>query len=176
MWFRILKKLQIQQGGYAQLDFDNIMEEDDNDCKSKVKQIVDNFSSMQFSSEEVGSSGEDGVAEPYSKSQTIRHYYHPNEEYHTLSLSYEWSDMFPEEVYCKILEVIADDKPTNIQFAGYSITLLREVFPTHNMKKVIAHAGGKTRFLIVGYIYQIRDKDNPNKRLISKLESAFNVV
>jgi len=179
MWKDILK-IQIQQGGYAQLDFDNIMEEEDDDCKRKVKQIVDNFASMQFSRKEVGSYGgqdaEDGVAEPYSKSQTIRHYYHPNEEYHTLSLSYEWSDMFPEEVYCKVLEVIADDKATNIQFAGYSITLLREVFPTHNVKKVIVHAGGKTRFLIVGYIYHIRDKDNPNTQLISKLESAFNVV
>ena len=47
MWKDILK-LQIQQGGYAQLDFDNIVEEEDDDCKRKIKRISDNFKNINF--------------------------------------------------------------------------------------------------------------------------------
>ena len=161
MWKDILK-LQIQQGGYAQLDFDNIIEEEDDDCKRKVKRISDNFKNINTK------------GEPYTSDNDTSSY-KLGQKYHSLSLYHGFRENYSEEVYCKILELIVDGKTTgSIKMGDAALTMLVENERNHMTKIVLAHKTGGS-LMMLGYIYHFRD-GNKNEQFISKLESAFNVV
>jgi hypothetical protein len=110
MWKDILK-LQIQQGGYAQLDFDNIMEEDDNDCKRRWQQICDKLRRVEI----------EGFAT--ERSDSITYYMVLPEDNPSSSemhlaikyanfgqLFYDYGSEIPEEVYCAALDLLGTDR------------------------------------------------------------------
>ena len=162
MWKDILK-LQIQQGGYAQLDFDNIVEGEEDNCKRKVKRISDNFKNINIK------------GEPYTSDNDTSSY-KLGEKYHSLTLYHGFKENYPEEVYCKFLELIVDGKTTGprIKMGDATLTMLVENERNHVSKIVLAHKTGGS-IMMLGYIYHFRD-GNKNEQIISKLESAFNVV
>ena len=45
MWFDILKVLGTKSG-YAQLDFDNIVEEDDDNCYRRLQKVAENIKKL----------------------------------------------------------------------------------------------------------------------------------
>ena len=162
MWKDILK-LQIQQGGYAQLDFDNIVEEEDDDCKRKIKRISDNFKNINFKGEQYTS---DNDTSGYKLEQ----------KYHSLQLYHGFKENHSEEVFCKMLELIADGKTIgSIKIGDTSLTMLVENERNHVTKMVLAYRREAGSMVMLGYIYHFRD-GNKNEQIISKLESAFNVV
>ena len=161
-WFNVIKTLQ-SKTGYAQLDFDNIIEEEDDDCKRKVKQIFDNFKNMKFESK------------PYRRDNNFRSYKF-GEKYHVLTLYHMFNENYPEEVFCKMLELLIDGKKLDspIKIGDAALTMLVENERNHKTKMIMVHRESGS-LMMLGYIYHFRD-GNKDEQFISKLESAFNVV
>jgi len=165
MWKDILK-LQIQQGGYAQLDFDNIIEEEEDNCKRKVKQISDNFEKMQFDYK---------IITEHPSGRTYQ------EGGNNFSVHYLFQGNYPEEVYCKVLELLANNPPedTHVKIENNTISLIVDDYQNKGInyvnKIIVIRGGGERSINLIGYSYRfIAEKFK--QQLGSKLESAFNVV
>lgn len=165
MWKDILK-LQIQQGGYAQLDFDNIIEEEEDNCKRKVKQISDNFEKMQFDYKIIT---EHPSARTYQEGEN------------SFSVHYLFQGNYPEEVYCKVLELLANNpsEDTHVKFKNNTISLIVDRYQKKGInyvnKIIVIRGGGDRSINLIGYSYRFIS-EKFKQQLGSKLESAFNVV
>ena len=133
-WFDILKVLGTKTG-FSQLDFDNIVIEDDDDCKERWQKNVEayrNFAKRDFKYRR--KKAPRGV-EPYVDGNVMLKkvtndsttYGEPrrkdgNERMHTISLQYSHSPDIPEGVYCKALEMWDKNTTDEIDMEGYEIT------------------------------------------------------
>lgn len=165
MWFDILKVLGTKSG-YAQLDFDNIVEEEEADCKRKVKELVDRFSNLRFK----------GYKRRNLRDGRTIH----NKPNTRLDIWHDFDDSFPEEVYCKILEFIKSPNEVEAEIGDVYIKKIVVDVPDNsypmlelkeNIIAVYRKVGGGQ--LVVGYSYRFVKGD---EEIIPKLEEAFNVV
>lgn len=133
-WFDILKVLGTKTG-FSQLDFDNIVIEDDDDCKERWQKNVEayrNFAKRDFKYK----SKKEPIGEvPYvdgyvmSKDGTMysTEYWEPKrkdgrDSSLIMHIIYFYSPDIPEEVYCKALEMWDKNTTGKIDMEGYVIT------------------------------------------------------
>lgn len=100
-WFNILKVLGTKSG-YAQLDFDNITEEEDDNCKKRWKELgakLRNANIQGIGLERwVEENGQDVIYyTDYELAKKSKQY---------ILAGVEFDDSVPEEVYCKALEML----------------------------------------------------------------------
>jgi len=95
MWFNILKVLGTKSG-FAQLDFDNIVIEDDDDCKKRWKELMDKIRNPT------------GIDAKYKilNEGTLVYLDEKDLDINIISVEYEFDETIPEEVYCKALEML----------------------------------------------------------------------
>ena len=133
-WFDILKVLGTKTG-FSQLDFDNIVIEDDDDCKERWQKNVEayrNFAKRDFKYRR--KKAPRGV-EPYVDGNVMlknvtnhsTKYGEPrrkdgNERVIIVELLYSYSPDIPEGVYCKALEIWGKNTTIDIDMEGYEIT------------------------------------------------------
>jgi len=102
MWKDILK-LQIQQGGYAQLDFDNIVEEEDDNCYRRLQKVSNAI--RDFAKEEINDKTDiteyDNAIPPYitRRIRGVLWFY-----------EYYIQEGLDEEIYCAIIDAIKSGK------------------------------------------------------------------
>ena len=92
-WFDILKVLGTKSG-FSQLDFDNIVIEDDDDCKKRWKELMDKIRNPT------------GIDAKYKilNEGTLVYLDEKDLDINIISVEYEFDETIPEEVYCKALE------------------------------------------------------------------------
>ena len=100
-WFNILKVLGTKSG-YAQLDFDNIIEEEDDNCKKRWKELGAKILNANIQGigleREVQENGEDVIYYvDYELAQETSQY---------ILAGVSFDDSIPEEIYCKALEML----------------------------------------------------------------------
>ena len=108
MWFDILKVLGTKSG-YAQLDFDNIVEEEETNCKKRFQEIcnvIERFTKQEFKINNFGkeilelkrdiTGNYTSLDEPEGKGMR---------KVDVIFTAHEYDPTIPEEIYCKALEV-----------------------------------------------------------------------
>tara|TARA_R110002012_G_scaffold261648_1_gene443575 strand:- start:1435 stop:2016 length:582 start_codon:yes stop_codon:yes gene_type:complete len=135
MWFDILKVLGTKSG-YAQLDFDNIVVEEETNCKKRFQEICNafrKFTKQEFKINNFGTeildlvnteSSEDSAYFDEPKGMGIR-------KVDVIFSAFVYDPKIPEEVYCKALEVFDEiwaskaayevDTPPDIDIGDYTI-------------------------------------------------------
>ena len=97
MWFNILKAELASQSGYAQLDFNNIVEEDDENCKREWKRLAKKV--QDFASKLTGDFS-------YKWNASDLEYNILFKGYNLGSIHWDYNPNIPEEVYCKALDML----------------------------------------------------------------------
>ena len=116
MWRQILKAELASKTGFAQLDFDNVVIEDDNNCKERLKQLAKKIENIRLDIL-------DKEIEIYAdKPDYLKYYPKGTDEIGTVY--HKFDDTLPEEVYCKAIELLkrAGTSFWTENFMGYSIT------------------------------------------------------
>ena len=104
MWVNILKVLGTKSA-YAQLDFDNIVEEEETNCKKRFQDICNaiiKFTKQEFKikkGKEIIDLKRNDFGDYTSLDETKRG------PIHVIFTAHEYSPNVPEEIYCKALEV-----------------------------------------------------------------------
>ena len=94
-WFNILKVLGTKSG-YAQLDFDNIIEEEKDNCKKRWQELMAKIRNP------TGIGAKALIVENYG----TRVYLGDSPDEPSIRAEYSFDESVPEEVYCKALEVL----------------------------------------------------------------------
>ncbi len=134
MWFDILKVLGTKTG-FSQLDFDNIVIEDEDDCKKRWQQLCQELEGFTISDTEeyrVVSDKDDGdFLRPYGGVHNMEFMAKDGVSKGRLWLHYDYASEIPEEVYCKALEILFD---TSIIGANNSVKIRDyRIFKTSNV-------------------------------------------
>ena len=106
-WFDILKVLGTKSG-FSQLDFDNIVIEDDDDCKKRWKELMDKIRNPT------------GIDAKYKilKGGTLVYLDEKDLDINIISVEYEFDETIPEEVYCKALEMLKITYESDVKDMG----------------------------------------------------------
>lgn len=132
MWFNILKVLGTKTG-FSQLDFDNIVIEDDDNCKERWQKNVEahkNFGKKDFKyrrKKEKGMPYVDGYVMSKYAADFMTEYREPKRKDGegsslVIALIYLYGPDIPEEVYCKALEMRDKNTTDSIDMEGYQIS------------------------------------------------------
>ena len=102
-WFDIVKVLS-SKTGFEQLDFDNIVEEDEDNCKRRWQELSNK---LEKATKEVERklSDKDVRKEPY-KSHIILVFDNPDEVSSYIESSFLYDPNVPEEIYCVALDML----------------------------------------------------------------------
>ena len=131
-WFDILKVLGTKSN-FSQLDFDNVVIEDEDDCKKRWQKNVEaykNFAKRDFKyrpKKEKGMSYVDGYVMSRKEQKFSTQYREPKRKDGERSslvifLVYLYDPDIPEEVYCKALEMRDKNTFDSIDMEGYEIS------------------------------------------------------
>ena len=116
MWQQILKAELASESGYAQLDFDSIVEGEEANCKQKLRELALKLENIRLEVLDLDIDIDEDKA-GYLK-------YFPKGARQINSIYHVWDDTLPEEVYCKAIELYREKRSGfyTINFMGYSIT------------------------------------------------------
>ena len=178
MWQQILKAELASQSGYAQLDFDNIVEEEESNCKQKLKELALKLENIRFD-----------VQINYRKHSAILHEYdgnvlrfYPRNSPKINSIYHAFDDTLPEEVYCEAIEQFKESSERffTTGFGEYFITTASS--PLGSM--IVISTGRATHydypptngqtFVYLRYFAGRYEAQFPE--IAKKLEAAFDVV
>ena len=188
-WFNILKVLGTKSG-FSQLDFDNIVIEDEGDCKErfieickKLKQMVEE-TARTFPEEIVFASNNPN--KPYYRSEETEIKFNKTKDlegkdaYSFIRFQHYYSeiDAIPEEVICRALEMLDDGRYYTKDFVkGYRIKKWDYNFSeTHGRMKTTKKVwiDGKEQDAFLGFFTSIRGKDKKySTDLYDKLSEAL---
>ena len=112
MWFNILKVLGTKSA-YAQLDFDNIVEEEETNCKKRFQDIcnaIERFVKQGFKLKGPNKEAVDLIIESdanYTQlsEPKIDRLSYTTRKIDVIFTAHEYNPYVPEEIYCKALEV-----------------------------------------------------------------------
>ena len=176
-WFSILKVLGTKSG-YAQLDFDSIAEEEESNCKKRWQQICDELSKVRIEGYTNSTSG--SITEFHLKNNPTG-YGHPIGHVH-----YGYAEEFPEEVYCKALEMLEAGINGAATVGDYRVAFFKRDNPsfTTNLKCYASidpiDFKAPYRFAFIGYFMNPNrhslkglDMDAEVEKLLPKLKEVF---
>ena len=168
-WFDILKILGTKSG-YAQLDFDNIVEEEESNCKKRWKELCNKAEKLSEALQE----REEliGVKQP-QRDFTAFFDADLSEQtgYDMFQVHYGFDDSIPEEVYCKVLEMLDGGRSGNEFMGEYTATVLKKDAGTHKgMVLIISDYPVIKDIASVGFYHKRKDKYPEHIRI---LEGGF---
>lgn len=169
-WFDILKILGTKSG-YAQLDFDNIVEEEEYNCKKRWKELCNKAEKLSETLQEQEELI--GVKQPQ---RDFTAFFDADEigqagQSDMLQVHYSFDDSIPEEVYCKVLEMLDDGRSGNEFMGEYTATVLRKEVGTHKgMVLIISDYPVTKDIATVGFYHKRKDKYPEHIRI---LEGGF---
>lgn len=182
-WFSILKVLGTKSG-YAQLDFDNIVEEEEDNCKKRFIEIAKRLEKMakeieRTLPEEILDTGF-FRAESYidfNKTRDLRR----NPSHSKIQIKHEYSELsdIPEEVVCKALELLDGQRAETIKIGEYRLTSFNysgeqrfQPRKIRSTKRVTIQ--GRNIMAYLGFILTIYDKDKKySQDLFDKLAGVM---
>ena len=106
-WFDIIKVLGTKSG-YAQLDFDNIVEEDEDNCKKRWQELCDKLRKATKEVHRAHDEGEQYSSKMYEgkKSISVSFGGETLEDFKEIQNNFYYDPDVPEEVYCKALDIL----------------------------------------------------------------------
>ena len=132
MWFNLLKAELASKTGYAQLDFDNIVEEEDDNCRKRWLQLrekVENWAKENcsefrydnFKRRKANRYIKEG-ANHFVQTLFVKGGYMYIREYgmHVGEIEAEYNPNYPEEIYCKALDLLGE-KDKTVEIGEYEI-------------------------------------------------------
>jgi len=182
MWFNILKVLGTKTG-FSQLDFDNIVIEDEDDCKER---FIEMCKKMEKLAKEIGRTLPEEIIDINSDSEEMYIKFNKTKDlegkdaYSFIRFQHYYSEIddIPEEVVCKALELLDDGKYHTTDFVkGYRITKYHydnnEQYGRIRTSKRV-WISGKKQDAFLGFITSIRGKDKKySTDLYNKLSEAL---
>lgn len=178
MWQQILKAELASQSGYAQLDFDNIVEEEEANCKEILRELHSKLRKIRFDVQ-INSRKHSAILHEHD-GNFLRFY--PKNGSRINSIYHAFDDTLPEEVYCKAIEQFKEsgERFFTTGFEEYIITTASS--PLGSMiiiskgratSTVYPPTNGQT-FVYLRYFAGRYEAHFPE--IAKKLEAAFNVV
>ena len=175
-WFDILKILGTKSG-FEQLDFDNIVEEEEANCKKRWKELCNKAEKLSEALQERFDNilGIKGIKDLQTDATTFFGYGDDGDIANRsgiLFLYYTFDDSIPEEVYCRTLELLDSGFTKQEVMGDYRITAQRSDAGTHkSIVAIISNAPTTTKDLaIVGFFHLRKDKYPEHIRI---LEGGF---
>tara|TARA_R110002020_G_scaffold117476_13_gene268640 strand:+ start:11611 stop:12171 length:561 start_codon:yes stop_codon:yes gene_type:complete len=185
MWFNILKVLGTKSG-FSQLDFDNIVIEDEDDCKTR---FIEMCKKMEKLGKEIGRTLPEEIIDINSDREEMFIEFNKTKDlegkdtFSSIRIDYDYADIsrVPEEVVCKALELLGNGKRDDkVAFMGYAIRKWdydnnNQYGRNRTTKRVWVDSDySNTQYLTVGFVTRIRDKDDKySKDLYNKLSEAL---
>ena len=125
-WFSILKVLGTKSG-YAQLDFDNIVEEEEDNCKKRWQELCDKLRKATKEVHRIHDEGKQYSSKMYESKGAISVSFggRTPEDIKNIENYFYYDPDVPEEVYCKALDMLkagGDNKSSMITIGDYRIT------------------------------------------------------
>jgi len=174
MWKSILKSELASKTGYAQLDFDNIVEEEEADCK---KHFIEISKRLQKMAKEIERTLPEEIEKTaylntdsfidFNKTRDLEG--RPSHSKIHIIHDYEELPDIPEEVVCKALEVLETDgqRSVNVDIGDYRIrcwnySAEQQYQPRklRSTKRVIVYENGvQSPLVAIGFNLFIYDKD-----------------
>ncbi len=178
MWFNILKVLGTKSG-FSQLDFDNIVIEDEDNCKTRWQKICDELSKVRiegYPNDRRGSSTSFGLKDNSTGYDGDIGY-----------LEYIYSEKIPEEVYCFALDLLEAGKDAFKRFddepKGWIVSFSKQDDSYYNKYEcylMISHSRFGRGSASIGYITNTErpsidglDMEAEVLKLLPKLKEAF---
>ena len=162
-WFNVIKTLQ-SKTGYAQLDFDNIVEEEETNCLKRLKELNDKVHkyAMDGQKKEVGERLGDAT----------RYFFSEKGDYKgILTPSNEFPDI-PEEVACALIEFIQGikdykyEKKEGSQIGKYYFSLEEFDYDDGN-SYVFLYVGVEEKVYRIFYVSDTEEKEKFKRWLSS---------
>ena len=181
MWFNILKVLGTKTG-FSQLDFDNIVIEDEDNCKER---FIEMCKKLEKLAKETERTLPEEIIDVYSDRGNTQIRFNKTKElegkdtYSDIRFQhYSEIDDIPEEVICRALEMLNDGKYNNKDFIkGYRIRSFNyDANERYGRVRTSKRVGidGKEKDASVGFITEIRNKDAKySKDLYNKFSEAL---
>ena len=175
MWQQILKAELASQSGYAQLDFDNIVEEEESNCKQKLRELALKLEDIRLEVQDLDIDIDEDKA-GYLK-------YFPKRARAINSIYHVWDDTLPEEVYCKAIELYREGHSgfKTVHFMGYGITAnISKMIPSSTIAISKSNTEGSyppswgKHYVYLRFFLGRSIPYQPE--IAKKLEAAFNVV
>jgi hypothetical protein len=152
-WFNILKVLGTKSG-YAQLDFDNIVEEDDDNCYRRLQKVAENI--KKLSDREFEGLDMKGTRDDFYTGSTIFHSFYFNN-----SVRHEYSNFvkegLDEEVYCGLIDAIKSRKrvvSNDLFFFRYTFEQEGVNNKDHHFIDFVAHQDNEIILEFSMYLYR----------------------
>jgi hypothetical protein len=172
-WFDILKILGTKSG-YAQLDFDNIVEEEETDCKKRWQELCNKVEEL----DDVLDERFDNLLSVKDLEMDATTFYGDENDGDLVNrtglihLYYTFDDSVPEEVYCRALELLDSGVSKQEEMGDYRISAYRKDVGTHKLIGVIISDAPSTTkdFATVGWFHKRKDKYPEHIRI---LEGGF---
>ena len=172
-WFDILKILGTKSG-YAQLDFDNIVEEEEDNCKKRWKELCNKVEELDDVLDEKFGDSILGIKDLETDATTFFGDGNDGDLANRsgiLHLYYTFDDSVPEEVYCRTLELLDSGSLQREVMDKYRITAHRSDAGTHkSIVAIISDVPTKKDLAIVGFFHKRKDKYPEHIRI---LEGGF---
>ena len=187
-WFSILKVLGTKSG-YAQLDFDNIVEEEEDNCKKRFIEMCKRLEKMakeieRTLPEEILDTSLYGEESTITFNKTRDLDGNPSHSRIDILHDYEEISRIPEEVICKALEFL--DGPIKRDFyvdvgdyhiGGFNYSSEERYQPRkiRSTKRVAIYGKSvSSPMVVVGFVLRIYDKDKKySKDLFDKLAGVM---
>ena len=181
MWQQILKAELASQSGYAQLDFDNIVEEEDDTCRKRWLQLrekVENWAKencSEFTAKKFNRkfrSDRDGLND-FRQTIFVKGKSPLMDKWgvHIAEIEAEYNPNFPEEIYCKALDVLSE-KEVDIEIGDYGI--FRQNDDQMDVINIWRKGAGHTTIGI--YFFDKKTESVANPEIIKTLRQKFEGV
>jgi len=183
VWRQILKAELASKTGFAQLDFDNIVIEDEDDCKER---FIEMCKKMEQMAKETERTLAEEIIDVYSNRENTQIRFNKTKElegkdtYSNIRFQHYYSEIddIPEEVICRALEMLNDGKYSNKDFIkGYRITSFDFDNHERNGRRRTSKRvwiDGKEKDVFLGFTTYIRGKDKKySKDLYNKFIEAL---
>lgn len=124
-WFDIIKVLGTKSG-YAQLDFDNVVEEDEDNCKKRWQELCDKLREATKEVHRIHDEGKQYSSRMYEGKGVISVSFgeRTTEDFKDIENYFYYDPDVPEEVYCKALDLLktgGDNKSSMLTIGDYRI-------------------------------------------------------
>ena len=171
-WFDIIKVLGTKSG-YAQLDFDNIVEEEEDNCKKRWQELCNKVEELDDVLDErfdnmLGIKDLEMDATTFYGDETDDEF---TQRTGLLHLYYTFDDSVPEEIYCRALELLDSGFTIREVMGDYRITAHRGDAGLHkSIVAIISNISTTKDEAVVGWFHKSKVKYPEHLRI---LEGGF---
>ena len=182
-WFNILKVLGTKSG-FSQLDFDNVVIEDEDNCKER---FIEMCKKLEKLGKEIGRTLPEEIIDVSSEREDTNIKFNKTKDlegkdtFSSIRIDHDYIEIgkIPEEVVCKALELLGNKTNSRVSFMGYKIKIWDydsndRYGRIRTTKRVWIDGERSDPFASLGFVTTIRGKDDKySKDLYNKLSEAL---